>query len=253
MDANKIERHAFTMRGEEMTRIETFVAAAFAFAVTMMVISLGNIPENMQAFINATKQIPAFVASCVIIIWIWHTHADWCRRYGLEDAITVLFSSSLIILTLIYIYPLRLMMQGLFYVISDGFFPSEFSFETHWQVRFMFAFYGVGFLLLCINFVGLYMHAMGKRQDLQLSDIETFDTATEIVNWSAAASVCAFSIILALYLPMSIIGFSGYAFFLLFPVLTGAGFYRRSVRNKLLKDLVESQVLNINDTIHEDK
>jgi hypothetical protein len=38
----------FTMRGESMTRIETFVAASFAFAITMMVISLGTIPDSVQ-------------------------------------------------------------------------------------------------------------------------------------------------------------------------------------------------------------
>lgn len=58
------------MRGEEMTRIETFVAAAFAFAVTMVVISLGSIPSTFGAFIQAVKQIPSFAASCAIIFWI---------------------------------------------------------------------------------------------------------------------------------------------------------------------------------------
>jgi uncharacterized membrane protein len=34
------------MRGENMTRIETFVDAAFAFAFTMLVISIDEIPRS---------------------------------------------------------------------------------------------------------------------------------------------------------------------------------------------------------------
>ena len=43
------------MRGENMTRIETFVAAAFAFAVTMLLISAGSVPETMQDFLMLQK------------------------------------------------------------------------------------------------------------------------------------------------------------------------------------------------------
>ncbi|MEP1449058.1 MAG: TMEM175 family protein [Paraglaciecola sp.] len=77
---NKPNASPFKMRGDNMTRIETFVAAAFAFAVTMLVISVGAVPETMQDFVDATKQIPAFCASCALIMWIWHSHAVWCRR-----------------------------------------------------------------------------------------------------------------------------------------------------------------------------
>ena len=105
----------FEMRGESMTRIEAFVAAAFAFAVTMLVISLDEMPANFDELVTATKQIPAFAASCASIIWIWYTHAIWSRRYGLEDGTSIFLSGCLIFLVLIYIYPLRLMMQGLFF------------------------------------------------------------------------------------------------------------------------------------------
>ena len=45
--SNKSDEHPFKMRGENMTHIETFVAAAFAFAVTMLVITVGSVPEFM--------------------------------------------------------------------------------------------------------------------------------------------------------------------------------------------------------------
>jgi len=73
-------------------------------------------------------------------MWIWHAHAVWCRRYGLEDGITIFLSSSLIILVLTYIYPLRLMMQALFKNMSNGYFPIEMKFNHVWEVRFMLPF-----------------------------------------------------------------------------------------------------------------
>jgi len=53
----------FTMRGIEITRLETFMDAAFAFAITMLVISVGTIPENYSELIISLKEIPACLCS----------------------------------------------------------------------------------------------------------------------------------------------------------------------------------------------
>lgn len=230
----------FRMRGESMTRIETFVAAAFAFAVTMMVISVGSLPSTMQEFMAATKQIPAFSASCAVIIWIWHTHANWSRRYGLEDGGSIFLSSVLIILVLVYIYPLRLMLQGLFYAVSDGYFPSEFSFNSFAQVRFMFGFYALGFILLSVNFMGLFAYASYKKELLNLSPVELFDTKTELLNWAGVATVAFVSLIIAIVGTQDMIGFSGYVFFSLFPVLHGLSYYRSKQRKVLISSLLNN-------------
>ena len=232
--SNKPDPHPFKMRGESMTRIETFVAAAFAFAVTMLVISVGTVPETMQQFVDATKQIPAFTASCAIIMWIWHTHAMWCRRYGLEDGMTIFLSSSLIILVLTYVYPLRLIMQSLFNTLSHGFFPMELSFKSAWEVRFMFAFYAIGFSLLCLNFIVLYLYAMSKHKLLQLNEFEYFDSQSEVYMWLLGVGVCVASLMLALWLPIGMIGYAGYVLFILFPLLTALRLYRGSRRKRMI-------------------
>jgi len=230
----------FTMRGESMTRIETFVAASFAFAITMMVISLGTIPDSVANFVEACKQIPAFSASCALIIWIWHTHAKWSRRYGLEYGPSIMLSASLIILVLIYIYPLRLMMQGLFQALSNGYFPMPLQFSAFWEVQFMFSFYALGFLLLCLNFVALYLYAIAQRQSLGLSEHELFDSKTEIFQWLLAAIVCVISLIISITANPKWISFSGYAFFLLFPFLTCLGVYRGRLRQRLTRQLLHT-------------
>ncbi|GAB2907294.1 TMEM175 family protein [Rheinheimera gaetbuli] len=223
----------WTMRGESMTRIETFFAAACAFAVTMVVISVGSIPHTLADLIVATKQIPAFTASFAVISWIWHTHSVWSRRFGLEDTRTVVFSCLLILLVLIYMYPLRIMMQALFAVLSDGFFPSMIRLESEWDVRFIFILFGLGFLLLSLNFVALYRHGKSATLVSPLSEYETYQTNTEIIIWLSTAVICLGALLFSAFLPLKYIGWAGYSYFLLFPVLNAITWRRHRTWNTI--------------------
>ena len=72
-----------TMRGVNMTRIETFVDAAFAFAFTMLVISIDEIPRSPQELFLLSRDIPAFIISASVIGSIWLAHSNWSRTFGL--------------------------------------------------------------------------------------------------------------------------------------------------------------------------
>ena len=74
----------FRLRGIEMTRLETFIDAAFAFAVTVMVIAGDRAPDNITALLDAFKNVPAFVASVAVLAIFWRGHWLWSRRYGLS-------------------------------------------------------------------------------------------------------------------------------------------------------------------------
>ena len=127
--------NGFRLRGQYMTRIEVFIDAAFAFAVTMLVISFDRIPQSFDEIVAAIKGIPAFVAAVAQLVWIWHTHSQWSERYGLRDARTVALSTSLLIVVLIYIYPLRIMFSD----FSGGSVAATFRIalyshqEMNWQ------------------------------------------------------------------------------------------------------------------------
>jgi len=73
----------FRLRGMEMTRLETFIDAAFAFAISMLVIAPQQIPDNIEALLGAFKNVPAFVASIIVLGIFWRGHWLWSRRYGL--------------------------------------------------------------------------------------------------------------------------------------------------------------------------
>jgi hypothetical protein len=53
-----------------MTRIEVFVDAAFAFSITMLMISFDSIPASFAEMVLAIKGIPAFLLSVAQLIWI---------------------------------------------------------------------------------------------------------------------------------------------------------------------------------------
>ncbi len=237
MRAESTSQEIWTMRGESMTRIETFFAAACAFAVTMVVISVGSIPQSLADLVLATKQIPAFAASFAVITWIWHTHAIWSRRFGLEDTKTIVLSSLLVLLVLIYMYPLRIMMQALFAVLSDGFLPSLIRLQSESDVRFIFILFGLGFLLLSINFVALYWHAKRTKLITLLSPYEKYDTDTELSVWLAAAGVCSGALLMSTLLPIQHIGWAGYSYFFLFPLLNGIIWHRNKKWQHLREEL----------------
>ena len=52
----------FYNRGRDTTRLEAFVDAAFAFALTLLVISFDAVPTNYNELITALKSVPAFVS-----------------------------------------------------------------------------------------------------------------------------------------------------------------------------------------------
>ena len=221
------------MRGLEMTRIEVFVDAAFAFAVTMMVISFDAIPTSYSEVILAIKGIPAFILAVVQLVWIWYTHNKWSRRYGLDTARTVMLSTALLIVVLIYIYPMRIMAQGLFAWISNDYLHISFDSISMQELSVMFVFLGIGFIALCLVYVLMYRYAGSLKNELLLNAFEEHETKTLEYLWLGAAGVGLLCIILALSFPRPLVPFSGFAFALLgvwFPFL-------RSRRKKVSKHI----------------
>jgi uncharacterized membrane protein len=222
----------FRLRGDSMDRLETFVAAAFAFAVTMLIISIDDVPSNFDEFAQAVKLIPSFGASFAIIAWVWASHASWCRKYGLEDGPTVLLSCILVFLVLVYIFPLRMMMQGLFSALSSGYLPSEMTYTSMSEVRFMFVFYSIGFWSLSANFCALFFYAMKQKEKLQLTHFEVFQTRTDLQSWGIVNVVSIVSVMFAFFADKESLSWSGYIYFSLFPLLYAHAIVRKRQLNK---------------------
>lgn len=230
--------NSFRMRGLEMTRIEVFVDAAFAFAVTMLVISFDSIPTNFPEMVLAIKGIPAFVVAVSQLVWIWYTHNKWSRRYGLDTAQTVVLSAALLIVVLIYIYPMRIMAEGMFSWLSGEYLPANFTLASFDELAAMFVFLGIGWIALCLVYVWMYRYAASLRKELLLNEFEAYETKTLEYMWLGAAGSGVLCILLALILQETMVPFSGFAFALLgiwFPLVRKkrrSGFNREKIQNE---------------------
>lgn len=206
---------SFRLRGLEMTRIEVFVDAAFAFAVTMLVISFDAIPSTFDEMVSALKGVPAFVVSAAQLIWIWYEHNKWSRRYGLEDVVTIVLSAALLMVMLVYIYPLRVMIEGMFTWFTGGYLPAGINLESFQQLSFMFVFLGIGFTVLSLIFVLMYRHALSQADKLQLNDIEHYETRTICMLWMGFMAIGVLAIVLALAVPVEHVPWTGFTYMLL--------------------------------------
>lgn len=198
-----------------MTRLETFADAAFAFSAALLAISIDEVPSNYDELILALQGAPAFAASMLVILFFWYGHQRWSDRYGLEDLPSVVLTFALIMMVMIYVYPLKILMESGFSFVSGRWLPSEFDFETLYQFRVLISLYGVGFIMLCSIMAGLYWHAWRLRVALAMDEQETFDTWTEMIRWLFPVAFSMVVVGLIWVLPDSLVSIVPFLFILL--------------------------------------
>jgi len=207
------------LRGLEVTRLDTFVDAAFAFVLTLLVISFDDIPSDIPEMLAAAKRIPGFAASFAALMMFWLQHRQWSRRYGLENPATILHSLTFIFVMLVYVYPLRMMFEGMFASLTGGYLSTSYQIETYYDLRLIFIFYSVGFLAMSILVSHLYRLAMRSSTSLALNSIERRKTRIAMQVWALAAGFGLLSILLALILPDVWVLAAGYMYFALLPAM----------------------------------
>ncbi len=188
-------------RGREMTRLETFTDAAFAFAVTLLAISIDEIPKTYEGLIVALKGTPAFAASFALLLLYWRAHQNWSQRYGLEDLPSVLLTFAMVLVIMVYVYPLKIMAGAAFHFLSDGWLPSSFVLEGSSQFQILVSVFGVGFFLLSELIAALYGYAWLKKTVLGMQPAEAFDTGAEALAWTIVGLFGLLSIALVWTLP----------------------------------------------------
>ncbi len=200
----------FRQRGIDMTRTETFVDAAFAFAVTLLVVSIDTIPSNYGQLKAALWDAPAFVLSFILLLVVWYAHWGWSRRYGLEDRPTIILSAALVLVVLCYVYPLKMLAKGFMAAViyRD---PTDMI-RSGDELYGLFVIYSVGFLLICAIIILLNLHAWRRREDLRLNALERFDTKAEIGAWTALGVIAFLAMLVALLTPPSRFGWPGWVY-----------------------------------------
>lgn len=141
--------------GDSTSRLDAFTDAAFAFAVSLLVIGGARAPEDIDTLVAALGDIPAFAFGFAVMAMFWLGHVRWRRLRGSEaDWLATLLTLVLVFLTLIYVQPLRGMAAatGLWFTGQGSGFRGN--------VADLFAVYGTGFVAMSLTMVALYVEAL---------------------------------------------------------------------------------------------
>src|SRR5258708_36671817 len=93
-------------RRYEITRLEAFSDAVFAFALTLLEVSL-EAPRSYAELMQLARGFLPFAASFALLIYIWYEHSVFFSKYGLHDRTTTILNAVLLFVVLFYVYPLK--------------------------------------------------------------------------------------------------------------------------------------------------
>jgi uncharacterized membrane protein len=203
----------FRWRGGEITRLEGFTDAVFAFAVTLLVVSL-EVPHTYSELIAAMKGFVAFGLCFAMLISVWYHHYVYSRRYGLQTLYTIVLNSILIFVVLFYVYPLKFLFTLAVNGFSGGRLGSAAAMISDADVPSLMIIYSLGYTAVFVLFSLLYFYAYKKRLQLELNEYETILTRHTAINHLAIGSVGVIVIAAAALLPLKYAGLSGFLYFL---------------------------------------
>lgn len=164
----------FKIRNSNPTRLEGFSDAVFAFAITLLMMSL-EVPTTFTRILELTDELIAFAITIIPLFIIWHQHRMFFSRYGLEDKTIFIWNTVLLFIVSIFIYPLKFLSLFLVRFLSWLIWETENVFKTMIygnQVPLLMIYYGVGALGILFVFSRLYKHVLSAKDLLALNQTE---------------------------------------------------------------------------------
>lgn len=196
-DAVRIRRH-------QPTRMESFVDASFAFAITLVVVAVGHVPASVPEMLRALHGLPTFAVCFLLLAGIWLAHRSWSRCYDIEDAVSVRLSLILVFVVLIFVYPMRMLFAQALLAWSGGWLTdgSVAPMATTTELRTAYAVFGIAYAAIATIFVLLYTHSLHCAERIALDAAERLFTRRRREEWFGQLATCIVSVALAHALPM---------------------------------------------------
>jgi len=181
-----------SFRNREISRLEGLSDAVFGFAITLLIVSL-EVPKTSGELIETMRGFIAFAFTFLMLFSIWHRQFTFFRRYGLEDTVAIALNGALLFVVLFFVYPLKFLSN---WVVGRAMGGGKSVLLANGQVErivkpehmpWLFAIYGLGFAAVFTVFALLYRHALTKRDELGLTEIELFETKHSVKLYSMVA------------------------------------------------------------------
>lgn len=212
------------------SRLEAFSDAVFAFALTLLVVSL-EVPRSYADLMRMLKGFLPFACCFAVLAWIWFEHRNFFRHYPLQDPVTVALNCALLFVVMFYVYPLKFIFESWFARFGSA--SREMIPMTLPQLAYTSAIYGGGFALLFAMFALLYCRAWQQRSQLALSPAETFEAWAAIGRHLVNAGGGMAVVLVALVIPRRYAYVGPMSFMLLGPAhaIYGSWVERRRARH----------------------
>jgi uncharacterized membrane protein len=179
-------------RNREISRMEGLSDAVFGFAITLLIVSL-EVPKTSTELIDTMRGFIAFAFTFFILFSIWYRQFTYFRRFGLEDTVAISLNGALLFVVLFFVYPLKFLAS---WIIGRAIGGSKSVLLANGELQrivrpehmpWLFAIYGLGFSAVFTVFALLYRHALSKRDELGLTDLELFETKHSVKLYSLVA------------------------------------------------------------------
>jgi hypothetical protein len=216
----------------EVSRVEGFSDAVFAFAITLLVVSL-EVPKTFEELIAAIRGFPAFAVCFALLFQVWWRHYRFFRTYDLEDARVIGLTGLLLFVVLFYVYPLKFLWSIVFSQVGGRQITEQVL--TPRQVPALFEIYGAGVAATFGILAAMYGYAYSRRGELGLTPVEAVDARVDVYSNLALAGIGLLSVALAAVLSFAaprLVGIAGYVYFLIGFAEWGLGEYRGRLRKK---------------------
>lgn len=148
-----------SFRTTDVQRVDAFVDAAFAFAVSLLIIAGADPLRSFDDLAQALTRIPAFACGFALIALFWLAHRAWSGLTPIRDGWTTFLSLALVFAVLVFVFPLRLLIETATHYLSGGVLPGGELMASFEDLRWTYVIYGVAFTVLSGLFVLLFAQA----------------------------------------------------------------------------------------------
>jgi uncharacterized membrane protein len=183
-------------RPAETSRLLAFSDGVFALSATLLVVTLGEVPGSYDELTDAVARFPAFALAFAALVSLWWNHREFFAAYPVGDGPTVVLNSLLLLVVLLYVYPLKLLAE----VVAERFLGAGTDVTAGMgeaEIRGLYLVFGAAVLAVTVLLAALHVRAWLLRQELRLDELGRFELRQETLVYATIAGIALLSMLVA--------------------------------------------------------